>query len=185
MLRPLFEGRWLGKVEVGVLGNRFADDGLTVAQHRLTVVLRSQHKRALEWGWGRQSPWDRHRRKDTGTFPLATPFRGEETVEMLSVSVTKTSARFVPDPGNHEAVHARKRTLGGRALARRAHSFAYPGAQDMRAGFGDGLEDLLVAMRAAGRPQDLADVMRLEKVRAKQLELGRKNAPSKGRGRVG
>ncbi len=36
-----------------------------------------------------------------------------------------------------------------------------------------GFEDLLVAKRAAGRPQDLVDVTRLEKVRAKQLEVGR------------
>ncbi|MGB8222795.1 MAG: DUF6036 family nucleotidyltransferase [Polyangiales bacterium] len=46
-----------------------------------------------------------------------------------------------------------------------------------------GFEDLLVAKRAAGRPQDLVDVARLEKVRAKELELGRERDPSKGRGR--
>lgn len=33
-----------------------------------------------------------------------------------------------------------------------------------------GFEDLLVAKRAAGRPQDLVDVGRLEKVRAKELK---------------
>jgi hypothetical protein len=36
------------------------------------------------------------------------------------------------------------------------------------------VEDLLVAKRAARRPQDLVDVARLEKVRAKEVELGRK-----------
>jgi predicted nucleotidyltransferase len=46
-----------------------------------------------------------------------------------------------------------------------------------------GFEDLLVAKRAAGRPQDLVDVARLEKVRAKELELARERDPSKGRGR--
>jgi hypothetical protein len=46
-----------------------------------------------------------------------------------------------------------------------------------------GFEDLLVAKRAAGRPQDLVDVARLEKVRAKELELERERDPSKGRGR--
>jgi predicted nucleotidyltransferase len=44
-----------------------------------------------------------------------------------------------------------------------------------------GFEDLLAAKRAAGRPQDLVDVARLEKVRAKELE--RERNPSKGRGR--
>ena len=46
-----------------------------------------------------------------------------------------------------------------------------------------GFEDLLVAKRAAGRPQDLVDVSRLEKVRAKENEVGRKRSPSKDRGR--
>jgi len=48
-----------------------------------------------------------------------------------------------------------------------------------------GFEDLLVAKRAAGRPQDLVDAARLEKVRAKELELEleRERDPSKGRGR--
>jgi len=46
-----------------------------------------------------------------------------------------------------------------------------------------GFEDLLVAKRAAGRPQDLVDVSRLEKVRAKEHELGRKRGPSKDSGR--
>jgi predicted nucleotidyltransferase len=46
-----------------------------------------------------------------------------------------------------------------------------------------GFEDLLVAKRAAGRPQDLVDVARLEKVRAKELELERARDPSKERGR--
>jgi hypothetical protein len=46
-----------------------------------------------------------------------------------------------------------------------------------------GFEDLLVAKRAAGRPQDLVDVDRLEKVRAKELALERERDPSKGSGR--
>jgi hypothetical protein len=46
-----------------------------------------------------------------------------------------------------------------------------------------GFEDLLVAKRAAGRPQDLVDVARLEKVRDKELELERERDPSKDRGR--
>lgn len=45
-----------------------------------------------------------------------------------------------------------------------------------------GFEDLLVAKRAARRPQDLVDVTRLEKVRAKELELARERDPSQGRG---
>ena len=46
-----------------------------------------------------------------------------------------------------------------------------------------GFEDLLVAKRAAGRPQDLVDVSRLEKVRARENEAGRKRSRSKDRGR--
>jgi len=45
-----------------------------------------------------------------------------------------------------------------------------------------GLEDLLVAKRAAGRPQDLADVSTLEKVRAKEQADARQRAPTKDRG---
>lgn len=44
-----------------------------------------------------------------------------------------------------------------------------------------GFEDLLVAKRAAGRPQDLVDVSRLEQVRAKENKAGRKRSPSKYR----
>ena len=45
------------------------------------------------------------------------------------------------------------------------------------------LPDLLGAKRAAGRPQDLADVSRLEKVRAKEQVEGRERGRSKDRGR--
>jgi hypothetical protein len=51
---------------------------------------------------------------------------------------------------------------------------ARPGAEQRAAARRErSFEDLLVAKRAAGRPQDLVDVARLERVRAKQLELGR------------
>ncbi len=45
------------------------------------------------------------------------------------------------------------------------------------------LEDLLVAKRAAGRPQDLADVSRLEKVREKERATAPQSEPSKDRER--
>jgi len=46
-----------------------------------------------------------------------------------------------------------------------------------------GLEDLLAAKRAAGRPQDLADVSTLEKVREKECSTGPQSEPSKNRER--
>jgi hypothetical protein len=81
----------------------------------------------------------------------------------------------------------------GRPPQRIALLQSIPGVEDFEGGYSRracvrvegvdvsviGFEDLLVAKRAAGRPQDLADVIRLEKVRAKELEIGREDDSSR------
>jgi len=47
----LVEGRRLGKIEVNVLGNRFANQGFAVAQHGVAFVQRFQDELTLEWWW--------------------------------------------------------------------------------------------------------------------------------------